>query len=147
MSYLNRRNVAVLDNRVVMKHAAGSEVAMPDQVAAAMKVDPKALAALKSRRAELTCENLVVEFERGKDRSASGPSSLSSAAELKSFQASHRVRMQENNRSVEGEVVTYDSGTALVRIAGSPQLPARISDMNEKTGAVPVSWRGQELEW
>ena len=147
MSYLNRRCVAVLDNRVIMKHVAGSEVAMPDQVAAAMKIDPRSLASLKSRRAELTCENLVVEFARNRNRDSQESSSLSSATELKSFQASHRVRMQENNRAVEGELVTYDSGTGLIRIQGSPQLPAWAADIDEKTGAVPGSWRGQELEW
>lgn len=147
MSYLNRRNVAVLDNKVVMKHVAGSEVAMPEQVAAAMKVDVRNLTAAKSRRAELTCENLVVEFARNRAREGQGQASLSSATELKSFQASHRVRMQENSRAVEGELVTYDSGAGLVRIQGSPQLPAWIADIDEKTGAVPGSWRGQELEW
>lgn len=147
MSYLNRRNVAVLDNRVVMRHAAGSEMAMPEQVAAAMKLDVRDLAAMKSRRAELTCENLVVEFARNRARDSQGASSLSSATELKSFQASHRVRMQENNRSVEGEIITYDRSTELVRIQGSPQLPAWIADLDTRTGAVPASWRGQELEW
>lgn len=147
MSYLNRRNVAVLDNQVVMRHAAGSEMAMPEQVAAAMKMDVRDLAAMKSRRAELTCENLVVEFARNRTRDSQGASSLSAATELKSFQASHRVRMQENNRSVEGEIITYDRSTELVRIQGSPQLPAWIADLDTRTGAVPASWRGQELEW
>jgi lipopolysaccharide export system protein LptA len=146
MSYLNKRNVAVLDKGVVMKHASGSEVAMPEQVASAMRIDPKQLAAMKARRAELTCENLVVEFARNRAR-AEGESSLSSATELQAFQATHRVRMQENNREVGGETVTYDSTAGMVRIQGSPQTPAYAAQVDERTGDVPASWRGLELEW
>ncbi|NTW89005.1 MAG: hypothetical protein HGB26_07790, partial [Desulfobulbaceae bacterium] len=82
MSYLNHKNVAVLDNQVVMKHAAGSEMALPDQVATAMKIDPKKFAASKGRKAELTCENLVVEFARNKDRTEAPTGSLTSAASV-----------------------------------------------------------------
>lgn len=147
MSYLNRRNVAVLDNQVVMKHAAGSEMAMPDQVATAMKIDPKKLAAARGRRAELTCENLVVEFARNNNQPEAMAGSLTSAAQLKAFQASQRVRMQENSRAVEGELITYDSSSGLVRILGSAQLPAWGAEIDERTGALRVSWRGQELLW
>ena len=144
MSYLNQRNVAVLDSQVVMKHAAGSEMVLPDQVAAAMK---KQFAAPKGRRAELTCENLVVEFTRNQSNAQGNTGSLATAAELKSFQASQRVRMQENSLAVEGEMITFDSGADLVRIVGSPQLPAWGADVDEKTGALRASWRGQELMW
>lgn len=148
MSYLNRRNVAVLDNQVVMKHAAGSQMAMPEQVAAALKVDPRELAAAKGRRAELTCENLVVEFARAReDAAGGGTGALSAAVQLEAFQASQRVRMQENNRAIEGELVTYDSGTGMVRILGSPQLPAWGAEIDERTGALRASYRAQELEW
>jgi hypothetical protein len=95
----------------------------------------------------MTCESLVVEFIRSRVQAGAGEGSLSSATELKWFQASQRVRMQENNRSVEGEMVKYDSDLGLIRIQGSPLLPARIAEMDEKTGNVPTSWRGQELEW
>ncbi|MBI4581811.1 MAG: hypothetical protein HY718_19095 [Planctomycetes bacterium] len=146
MSYLNRRNVAVFDNQVVMKHAAGSEMAMPDQVAAAMKIDPRKLASAKGRRAELTCENLLAEFTRNRDGVGQPTSSLSSATDLKMFQASQRVRMQENLRAVEGELIAYDSDSGLVHVKGSPQLPAWGAELDE-FGGLRASWKGQELEW
>lgn len=147
MSYLNERNVAVLDSQVVMKHAAGSEVAIPQQVAAAMKIDPRRLAQSKGRRAELTCDNLVVEFKRDPAGRMGRSAALSGATQLKAIQASHRVRMQENNRSVEGEIINYSDETGMLKVQGSAALPAWIADIDPKTGALRASYRSSELEW
>ena len=147
MSYLNRRNVAVMDNNVMMKHASGSQMAMPEQVAAAMKIDPRKLASTRGRRDELTCGNLVVEFIRNRARSEGEGSSLSSATELRALQASQRVRMQESNRAIEGDLITYDNSTGLVKVQGTSQMPAYGAVLDEKTGDLRASVRGQFLEW
>ncbi len=147
MFFLNQRNAAVLDDRVIMKHAAGSQIVMPEQATAAMKIDPVQLAKIKGRRAELTCDSLVVHFQRPQGSQQTGTSPLSEAAELKGFQASRKVRLQENERSVEGEQIAFDSESGLIRVEGTPALPARVADLDPDTGALRGFWTGSEAEW
>ena len=147
LAFLNRRNVAVIEDRVIMRHAAGSQVVLPEEAAAAMNIDPRQLAEAKGRRAELTCDNLVVRFDRQAPGQDGDASALSSAARLRSFQASVRVRMQENNRSVEGERVVFDDDAGIIRVEGSVQLPAWIADMDPATGQLRGSRSPDALEW
>ncbi len=134
MLFVNTRNLAVFEDHVDMTHWAGSKMAELDQLAAAMNIDPDRLRRLKGRQAGLTCGNLLVEFERGQRESQSGSSPLSRATRLKSFQALGRVRLEEGNRFVIGTKVTYSSDTGVGQVIGSPQLPAKLYVLDERTG-------------
>lgn len=147
MSFLNSRNIAVFDRNVTMKHAAGSQMVLPEHAAASMNIDPEMLRKGRGRLAEMTCENLLVEFERDASGRATGPSPLSRAAGLRSFRAAGRVRIQDNNRSAEGDLVTYDRIAGLLRLTGSSSAPARLVELDEKTGALRVGYRGRAVDW
>ncbi len=147
MSFLNSRNIAVFDRNVTMKHAAGSQMVLPEHVAASMNIDPEMLRKGRGRLAEMTCDNLLVEFERDTSGRATGPSPLSRAAGLRSFRAAGRVRIQDNNRSAEGDLVTYDRIAGLLRLTGSSSAPARLVELDEKTGALRVGYRGRAVDW
>jgi len=147
MSFLNNRNVALFDYRVTMRHLAGSRMALSGDVAAAMKVDPASLH--KGRHAELTCDNLLADFAREKSSRKSGPSPLSRATKLNAFRASGNVRIQDQEgeasvRSVQGNMVSYNADAGMVIVDGNP---AKIIDLNPKTGALGGLWRGEGLVW
>lgn len=146
MTYLNARNVAVFDRDVEMRHRAGAEMALSGQLETALRLDRAQLARLRSRRAGMTCENLLVEFERDRGPREAGPSPLAGATRLKSFRATHRVHLEEQNRSLEGQLITFDNDTGLIRVTGSADAPARISELDARTGRARL-WRGNLLEW
>ncbi len=145
MTYLNQRNVAVFDRAVEMKHRAGSEMALSGQLQQAMQLGDAAMANIKSRRAGMTCENLLVEFEEGDGvvrREEGTP--LSRATRLKLLRASRQVRMEESNRSLEGHLVTYDASTGEVKVVGTSQQPARVAETDTRSGSMKL-WRGEAL--
>jgi lipopolysaccharide export system protein LptA len=146
MSFLNGRNVAVFDHRVVMDHRTGDQMAMSRELAAALHVDPAKLAQLKSRKVDLTTDHLLVEFARDAEAPQAGPSPLSRATRLKLFDAMGRVRIQTEGRSIEGTSVTYREDSGILRATGSAQSPPQILAVDEKTGQVTAA-RGDWVEW
>jgi hypothetical protein len=150
MLFVNDRNLAVFDYDVQMTHWAGSRMAELPRVASAMHVGLADLQVLPGREAGLTCDNLLVEFERiDADTSRSEPSPLSRAARLRSFQALGqigRVRLEENNRFVIGTKVTYNSVTGTGRVSGSTRMPARLFSRDPRTGRLD-SVALESFEW
>lgn len=147
MSFLNRRNVAVFEQRIEMVHRSGSQLQMSPELAAATGLNAQSLSELKGRRVGLTTDHLLVEFQRDPSKGLESPTSLSKATKLKSFNARGRVRMQEGGRSLEGAEVTYRDETGLVRATGSSQAPPQAMDIDESTGALRAAWRGEFVEW
>jgi len=151
MSFLNNRNVAVFDHSVEMIHRAGSQMVLSGELAEAMQVDPRILREF-GREAGLSCDNLLVGFDRGVAGEESGPWPLSGATQLKHFRAAGRVRLEERVphktkgrapagkpdpllvRWVAGTLVTYNDETGTGRVFGSAQFPPRFCERDERTG-------------
>jgi hypothetical protein len=146
MTFMNQRNTAVFDNEVAMRHAAGSKMFKAAEVARDMQINPETLLSTEGRLAELTCNNLLVQFQSANAR-AQGPSPLSRVSGIEVFDATGRVRLQDNNRTAEGTSVRYDDSTGLVRITGSEQLPAQAFEVDQKTGELKGLERGKLIEW
>jgi len=147
MSFLNNRNMAVFDHEVVMVHLAGEHMVLTKELKAALGVDITKLAGAKNRNADLTCDNLLVEYKPDEEHKNRGPSLLSRAVDLKAFSATGSVRIRDNNRSAQCNLATYTDDTDIVRISGSPQQPAQIIDSDPETGAMKIGWQGQVLNW
>jgi hypothetical protein len=65
MSFFVRDNLAVFDRDITLRHRSGTELALLEDLARAMKVDTEALRNVESRRAELTADDhLTVRFAR-----------------------------------------------------------------------------------
>jgi hypothetical protein len=151
MSFLNQRNIAVFDHRVEMVHQSGSQLKMTPELAAVTGLDGDGLKQLKGRHVGLSTDHLLVEFLRDRGKTAGGPSTLSKATRLKSFNASGRVHMQEEAndtlRSLDAAEVTYSDDTGLVRANGTARNLAQGMVINQRTGRVEGLPRGSEVEW
>jgi len=151
MTFLNKSNKAVFDHRVVMRHRAGSEMVLSGQLEAALKLDEAVKRRLKSRAASLTCNNLVAEFERGRDTRQTGPSPLSQVTGLTGFWARGNAalvnRERTNQRSAWGSLISYDRTSGLARVIGTGRHPAVFQDVNPQTGALNAQWKGEAFDW
>lgn len=148
--FLSNRNIARFDNAVTMRHASGSRMVLSEAEARAMNFDLSRLGRIPGRQVSLSCDNLMAEFERPKDQArAEAPrnSLVARATRLKSLQASGRsVRMEEGNRAAEGTRISYDGQSGIVKLAGSPQVPARVMEWDE-LGGVHRVLRNELIEW
>lgn len=145
MSFFARRELAVFDGDVTMTHLSGSAIKLAGNLAQAMKIDVASLQTMKGRRAGLRCENLIVEFYR--DRARKRPDDvtpLAGATELRQFRATGRARLEEGTRSVEGDLVTFNRATGIIRVFGSPDAPAQMLDQDEASGRL-YRWWGESV--
>ena len=151
-TFLNNKYIAVLDNQVVMRHAAGAEMALADQLESALKLDDATRKRITSRAATLTCGNLVLQFQRDKNQKTKSPTgSLSTATSLKGFQARGNVmlmsREAETQRSASGSAILYDTETSLAEIQGTTLQPAVIQEVETRTGRLSAQWHGNTVKW
>ncbi|UCD27493.1 MAG: hypothetical protein JSV03_10255 [Planctomycetota bacterium] len=147
MSFFNDRNLAVFDHQVEMIHLSGSQMVLSKELESALGVDASKLENITGRNADMTCDNLLVQFGRDDQRSNKGPSLLSRATQLKAFWATGRISMRETNRSVQGNLASYNEDTALIRISGSSQQPAQIIELDKDSGALRAQCTGEVIEW
>lgn len=147
MSFLNNRNTAIFDSGVEMRHLSGSKLIELDRVASAILVEPARLKAYPGREASLNCDRFTVEFERDAKTGAGEPAPLSRATRLKGFWALGRqVRLEESGRFVEGVEVSFDSASQVGRVIGSPEFPARMRYLDERTGR-PIFSQVEQFQW
>jgi len=151
MTFLNKGNKAVFDHRVVMRHRAGADMVLSGQLEAALKLDEATRRLLKSRAANLTCNNLVAEFERGRSRKQTGSSPLSQVTGLTGFWARGNValvnRERTSQQSAWGSLISYDRTSGLARVAGTGRQLAVFQDVNPRTGALNAQWKGETFDW
>jgi len=148
MSFFARRNLAVFDRDVTMTHLSGALIKMGPQLAQSMKLDIAGLQAAKGRRAGLRCDNLIVEFLRdpASKKRSDDPTPLAGATELRQFRASGNARLEEGTRSIDGDLITFNRVTNLVRVFGSPTTPALMLDQYEPSGKWQ-RWWGESLTY
>jgi len=151
-TFLNRKFIAVLDNQVVMRHAAGAQMALADRIESALKLDEETRKRITSRAATLTCGNLVVQFQRDKDGKTKSPGgSLSGATALKGFQARGNVFFTSSEadlrRSASGLAILYDAVTGLAEISGTTLQEAVIEEAEVRTGRSTGYWHGLTVKW
>jgi len=147
MSFLNNRNTAIFDSGVEMRHLSGSKLIELDRVAAAIAVTPARLKEYPGREASLSCDRFTVEFERDAKTAAGEPAPLSRATRLKGFRALGRqVRLEESGRFVEGVEVSFDGASQIGRVIGSPEFPARMRYLDERTGR-PIFSQVEQFQW
>jgi len=148
MSFSNSRNTAVFESGVEMRHLSGSKLIELERVASAIAVDPARLREYPGREASLNCDRFTVEFERDVKTAAGQPAPLSRATRLKGFSALGRqVRLEESGRFVEGVEVSFDSASQIGRVIGSPEFPARIRYLDERTGKPSFRSQVEQFEW
>ncbi len=148
MSFFARRNLAVFDRDVTMTHLSGALIKMGPQLAQSMKLDIAGLQAAKGRRAGLRCDNLIVEFLRdpASKKRSDDPTPLAGATELRQFRASGNARLEEGTRSIDGDLITFNRVTNLVRVFGSATTPALMLDQYEPSGKWQ-RWWGESLTY
>lgn len=136
MSFFADRSLAVFDGDVTMTHVSGSQIKGAER----MQLDLARLRELTGRRAGLRCRNLLVEFLQDSSAGASDSAvtPLGRATELRQFTATQDVRLEDGDRSVEGNLVTYNRTTNLVRVEGGVEAPAKFIEPDPKTGRLRV---------
>jgi hypothetical protein len=154
MSYLNKRNVAVFERRVVMDHLSGSKMAYAKELLASANLDPEQLARIKSRQAHMSSDNLTVQFDRqagGMRAAAVAATPLSRVTRLKTFQATGQVLLEldEGKQTVTGTLVSYDDDSGDVLVTGSPGSPPQVMEQDEKTGKwlMHRAQPGKPIQW
>lgn len=127
MTYFLANNLAVLDRSVHMRHLSGGEVVMGKELAKAMDVDLRALK-LKGRRAELTCENLTVEFLQKRDEKTKSktPFDVAGATELQRLIATGNVYIEDSGTCLVGEELTYFRDKNEITVIGTKDNMARL---------------------
>ncbi len=127
MTYFLANNLAVLDRSVHMRHLSGGEVVMGKELAKAMDVDLRALK-MKGRRAELTCENLTVEFLQKRDEKTKGktPFDVAGATELQRLIATGNVYIEDSGTCLVGEELTYFRDKNEITVVGTKDNQARL---------------------
>ena len=149
MLYLNNRGIAMFDKDVYMQHAAGSKMVLSKAEARAMNFDLDGLRQMEGREVSLTCDNLLSNFdraEREKREKRDGPSPLGGATRLTAFRATGQsVRIEQDEYSAQGTLVTYDRASGVVELRGSPRAPAQIMKLDE-TGK-PWIARSELIRW
>ncbi len=144
MSYFVDQALVSFDRQVVMRHFSGQQVVLKEDLAAAMKVDPSSLKLPPGRRADLTCDNLLVQFLRNNTQQAETMDVR--GADLRQLVASGAVYLQDAGKSLQGERLTYSRETNLVTVEGTPDIEARIFDQDEQSQRFNM-WRGPLLVW
>ena len=140
MSFSNGSNTATFDSGVEMRHLSGAKLIELERVASAIRVDPQRLRQYPGREASLNCDRFTVDFERDAKTRAGQPAPLSRATRLKGFKATGRqVRLEESGRFVEGTEVSFNSATQIGRVIGSPEFPARMRYLDERTGEPSIA--------
>jgi hypothetical protein len=144
MSYFVDQAMVTFDRQVLMRHVSGQQVVLRDDLVAAMQVDPRTLQLPTGRQAELSCENLLVQFVRtASDREESLDVR---GADLRRMVANGTVHLQDGTKSIMGERLTFSRDTNLVTVEGSDATEARIFDEEEATQRF-MMWRGPRLVW
>ncbi|MBN1341810.1 MAG: LPS export ABC transporter periplasmic protein LptC [Phycisphaerae bacterium] len=146
MTYFLQNNLAVLDREVRMVHNAGAAMVMGEDLAKAMNVDMTKLR-MKGREAELTCENLTVEFLRGNRKTKGGsPFDMAGSSELNRLIATGNIYMRDSGRSLVGEELTYFRERNEITISGTPENDARLfvesseSQRGQRIRAPRITW-------
>ncbi len=144
MSYFGDQALVTFDRQVFMRHLSGQHIVKKEELAASMKVDPKSLRLPAGRKAELTCDNLLVQFLR---TSAQQAESLDvRGADLRQLVAGGSVHLQEGTKSLMGERLTYSRETNRITVEGTRDFEARIFDQDEATQKFNM-WKGPLLIW
>ncbi len=154
MTFLNKRNLAQFDRRVVMDHVSGEKMAFAKEVLASLQADPRRAASIKSRQAHLACDNLLVEFTREGSRRDESGSPLSGITQVKIFEAKGQsgqvlLDLDEGRQSVAGSVLSYSDLSGELRVVGSNEMPAQIIIQDERTGQLNVTRAqpGEPIIW
>jgi hypothetical protein len=149
MLYLNNRGIAMFDKDVYMQHAAGSKMVLSKAEARAMSLDLDMLRQIEGREVSMTCDNLLANFDRVKRQTREkrdGASPLGGATRLTAFRATGQsVRIEQDEYSAQGTLVTYDRPSGFVELRGSPRAPAQIMKLDE-TGK-PWITRTELIKW
>lgn len=152
MTFLSKRNMAVFDRDVVMRHRAGREVALAGPLREAIQLNPSIRRRLQSRSAGLTCSHLIAQFltEGPTDNAGSG-SPLARATGLESFRATGRVMFVDRDgnvkRTASGSAVTFNQTSGVAEIAGSARQPAILEEVDSRTGRLTAQRRGGTIRW
>ncbi len=151
MTFLSRNNIAVFDRKVVMRHRAGEEMVLAGQLESALKLDEATRRRIRSRSANLTCDNLRAEFQTDPGRKRQDSSPLSRATSLHGFRAWGNVYLLDRDartqRTASGTIIAYNRGSGLVEVAGGPSQQAVIEEVDAATGRLNGHWNGDSLEW
>ncbi|NLX24096.1 MAG: hypothetical protein GXY55_20795 [Phycisphaerae bacterium] len=151
MTFLNKNNIAVFDRKVVMRHRAGEEMVLAGQLEAALKLDEAVRRRIRSRTANLTCDNLRAEFQRNPSRKRLDSSPLSQATSLHGFRAWGNVYLMDHDakaqRTASGTIIAYNRASGLVEVGGSASRQAVIEETDAATGRLNGHWNGDSLEW
>ncbi len=143
MSFFVGQNLAYFDRMVHMTHHAGSAMVLAREIADAMNVDVKNLAAMKQRRATLDCDNLLVRFRADPRVPAGKENADVPATDLSELEARGRVILADSGKTLIGERVTYSHESGLITVLGSGRADARILDEHGRQ----FMWTGPELIW
>ena len=149
MTYFMPRNLAIFDRDVQMVHRGGSAMALGQEIAEALGADVEKLRAVPARRANLTCDNLLVQFrsrDGDADPTVGGLAAQSDASALDRLVASGAVHLAEGARTLMGERLAYSRRSGAVTVTGTPQQEARIFNQDAPSGQF-FMWRGPQLRW
>ncbi len=138
LTYLLDTRTAIFDGRVWMRHVAGGDILA--QQTGNLTIKEKA----STRMADLTCENLKVEFLRG-GFGFTGETK-SGASELKSVLATGSVHLQDKPRSVLAQRLMYNRMDNMIAVYGTDLDPAHLYEENEETGQYST-WEGPLIIW
>lgn len=136
LTYLLDKRNAIFDGDVWMLHRAGKAV-----LAQMRGLEPKRSA--QKREANLTCENLVVEFVRGPFGPGSG--ARAGAGELGEVVATGSVHFIEGQRSAMARQLVYNNLDKMLVILGADDDPAEVREQGDD-GRI-LNWNGPLLIW
>ncbi|HWL95113.1 MAG TPA: hypothetical protein VNT79_16455 [Phycisphaerae bacterium] len=150
MDFFLDRSLVAFDKDVRMLHLSGRQMVLKDDLADAFKLDDKVLHKIsEGRRAELSCGNLLLEFEAKRAAGTEGESTANTAMleniDLERLIARDAAHMQDGTKSLMGEYLQYLAHSNEVRLEGGEGLDARVIDQAEN-GRFNM-WRGPLLIW
>ncbi|MFO0973548.1 MAG: hypothetical protein U1A27_08940 [Phycisphaerae bacterium] len=146
MSYFVDQALVKFDRQVSMRHVSGDYLMAKDELAQAMRLDPLKIKLPPGRKADLSCDDLMVQFLQSQ-AAAAAPQALDvRGADLRQLVASGTVHLQEGTKSLMGDRLTFSRDTNRVAVEGSDQFEARIFDQDEQSQRFNM-WRGPVLVW
>ncbi len=125
------------DEPVLLRHFSGAYIAMNEKLKREIQISDEQLARLRAsgrgRKTDLHCRQLLVEFERSQSRSGRGGGEMS-IGELRQFQASGDVILDDPQWYITGDRLSYVDDTQLISIYGFKGQKAYIDFIERKTG-------------
>lgn len=137
MDFFLDRSLVVFDKNVRMVHRSGRQMVQKEALARAMGLDGESLPLGAGRRTDLTCGNLLLQFQE--DQSGDTPREVGSAVratDLERLIARGAVYLKDGTKSLMGEQLQYLRETNEVVLEGSDSLEARIIDESENRYSV-----------